>query len=161
MHDKPKKQEKARQHNRGVALLITILASSMLLLVGTAMATVVLKEALLAETSAESLRAIYAADAGADCILYWDIPRNALDPYVASSVSCFGVTHSFPATVSGLWTSMSAAAWQFAFHIGEYCVDVTVRKSGVPTSTIVQSRGVSTCDTNHPRRVERAIELTY
>ena len=151
----------SKASSRGAALLVAVLSSSMLLLVGTALASIVLKEAVLSETTAESLRAIYAADAGADCGFYWDISENALDPYTAGSVSCLGVTHSFSALASGSWTNISSASWQFDFDTPSYCVTLIINKSGTPTSTTIESRGINTCDTSRPRRVERAIEITY
>lgn len=43
------------------------------------------------------------------------------------------------------------------------CAVVTVRKyySGSNLMTYIKSRGYNTCDTSHPRRLERGVEVTY
>jgi hypothetical protein len=133
----------------------------MLLTVSGTIANIVLKKALLSELTAESLRAFYGADAGADCAIYWDIFQESFDPYKDDSISCFGSVQNFTARTSARWTVISSVSWSFNFNVSGYCVLLSVSKSGVPTSTRIESRGINSCDTTDPRRVERAVRVTY
>lgn len=145
---------------QGVILLIAVLTSSILLGTGIAIATIAVKQAQLIETASQSLKALYAADAGGECAVYWDADRNAFDPLVSGSITCFGETKSFPAAFTGPWDSSSSATRQFSFNTPSYCIDITVIKSGVPMNTSIEARGRNTCITT-ARRVERAFRIQY
>ncbi|MES2953590.1 MAG: pilus assembly PilX N-terminal domain-containing protein [Patescibacteria group bacterium] len=64
---------------QGVVLLISVLISSIVLAIGLALANVAYKEQLLSLTQNDSVRAFYAADAGVECVLYWDLHHDDVE----------------------------------------------------------------------------------
>ncbi len=59
-------------HNRGFTAFIAVLVSSLALAVGLSIYDLLLRELLLSQTARESQLAIFAADTGVECALYWD-----------------------------------------------------------------------------------------
>ncbi len=64
---------KVKNKKQGVVLLISVIISSIVLAIGLSLANIAYKEQVLSITQNDSVRAFYAADAGAECVLYWDI----------------------------------------------------------------------------------------
>jgi hypothetical protein len=59
-------------NNRGFTIFIAVLVSSLALAVGLAIYDLLLREISLSQTASQSQFAIFAADTGAECALYWD-----------------------------------------------------------------------------------------
>jgi len=59
-------------HNRGFTIFFAILVASLALAVGFAIYDIVTRELVLSQVTTQSQHAIFAADAGAECALYWD-----------------------------------------------------------------------------------------
>jgi len=57
----------------GFVILFAMLISTLILLMSAGIFRVAQKESILSSYSRESQKAFYAADAGAECALYWDI----------------------------------------------------------------------------------------
>lgn len=77
------------QNRRGIALLMSVLVSSIFFVIAAAVFKIAFIEYTLSSTGKDSQFAFYAADTGAECALYWDsnYPSNGLD----SSGSAFNV----------------------------------------------------------------------
>lgn len=58
---------------KGVALLISVLILSTVLGVGITLLNAVIKQSKIASSAEQSVLAIYAADSGVECALFWDI----------------------------------------------------------------------------------------
>ena len=82
-----------KRNSRGFVLLFSILLASIVLSMSLGAFNIALKDLLLSATGRESQFAFYAADAGAECAVYWDVrhfgmgagifpnpPPNATDP---------------------------------------------------------------------------------
>ncbi len=61
----------------GYALMLSIVVSSVVLSIGLSLLNIVQKELILSGTGRDSQFAFYAADAGLECVLYWDIHEQA------------------------------------------------------------------------------------
>ncbi len=67
------------KRNTGFVLLFSVLVSSVILAAALAISRIVTKEVLLASVGRDSQQAFFAADAGADCAIYWS-NHGAFDP---------------------------------------------------------------------------------
>ena len=146
--------------SRGFTLLFSVLTASLLMVISFSVFRLTLKEAQLTTSVKDSQRAFYAADVGIECALYWDFQtvRSAFDPTDTSTrtIECLGV----PFTVTG--NGGPTQTFILNLTTANYCVEISIAKQSSPTRlTTLQSRGFSVCDLSHPRRVERAIDVTY
>ena len=151
---------------RGFTLLFAALTGSLLLAVGIAIFNITIKEVLLASTVRESGVAIYTADTGTECALYWDYKYGGSGSAFAtssasvhpSSISCNGQT-----IVLTVVATAQAATTTFTLLMPPqpYCAVVSVAKSGTPSNTSIISRGYNNCTPGDPRRTERAFQVNY
>ncbi|OGG72597.1 hypothetical protein A3A38_02905 [Candidatus Kaiserbacteria bacterium RIFCSPLOWO2_01_FULL_53_17] len=70
------------QARGGYALTLAIVVSSVVLSIGLSLLNIVQKELILSATGRDSQFAFYAADAGLECVLYWDLgnPTGSIFP---------------------------------------------------------------------------------
>ena len=82
------------KHNRGFTAFIAVLVSALALAIGISIYDLLSRELLLSQTARESQYAIFAADAGAECALYWDskapVLNGAQSVFATSSTSSWG-----------------------------------------------------------------------
>ncbi len=172
------KGHKSRVQSRGFTLLLASLIASLLLSVGLSMFTIAQKEIILSSLGRDSQYAFYAADAGAECALYWDF-KNAF----ATTVATHGATCNSqiigeyrPPTsttledlvLGGVDYTAGAVVTEFYFEQNNKCINVSVTKrSSGGTATEINSRGYSVgCDVNgdpliNSRTLERAVRMRY
>ncbi len=145
---------------RAFTLLMSVLISSILLTLGYEIYNLAVKEVELSSSGRESQFAFFAADTGIECALYLD---SKLDGFATSSalteVACGTATSTLTrVTVEDDYITT------FAFSLGSgtntQCVDVRVTRED-PRRTIIESFGHNTCELDNPRRLERAIRVTY
>lgn len=157
-----KKHFKQLNKEKGITLFIAILITGTLLLISVAIVTLAVKEAFLSSTYRDSQYAFYAADTGAECAIYWDVNNpNSVSAFATTSaitrIFCLGNTIDPVRVVSAGGNGTST------FHIDyqsePYCADVIVAKNADGT-TKIESLGYNNCTTN-PRRVQRAVRVTY
>ena len=145
---------------RAFTLIMAILTASVMLALGYAIFNIVSKEILLSSSGRESQFAFFAADTGIECALYWD---SKFDAFSTSSplieVSCGVASSTLTKVISGN-NATSTFSFQFSTSITRPCVTVTVAKS-IPAKTKIESAGYNTCVVTNPRRIERAIRVTY
>ena len=164
--------------NRGCTLLFAVLISSVLLSLALAIFNQIYKSLLLSSASKESLAAFYSADFGVECALYWDLKHTGFDHGIFSTssasilydggegITCNGIDFPINWQVTRL-SSSATTKFNLSFDSGIFpsdgCNEITVSKvlSGEDILTTVESRGYNVCDTNSPRRVERALKITY
>lgn len=152
------------KNKKGFALLYAVLVSSILLSIGLAIFNITMKELLLSSLGRDSQFAFYAADTGIECALYWDfVPAisafSTSSP--AGSVNCGGGDEPDRPVISTGGDGVYERRFQIDFAPEPYCVKVLVTKKESPRETIIESRGYNTCDNTSPRRVERALRVTY
>lgn len=149
---------------QGFTLFIAIVITATLLLISTGIISVAVKEAFLTSSSRFSQESFYAADSGLECALFWDL-RNptGLSAFSQSNtdgttISCNGQSYSTNTTGENKFT--------LTFPPSANCVEVFVKKRpdnavAPPAKTIIESYGYNSCDVNNPRRVQRAIRVSY
>lgn len=153
-------------------LLIASLIGSILLTLAIFMISIAQKEVLLSTLSRDSQYAFYAADAGAECALFWDF-RSGFDPDTATHVPhCSGQVVG--ENIAGISADASdlviggrgyGVPSHMQFEQAGRCVIVTITKTQVSGSdrTLIDSRGYNLpcSNTTSPRRLERAVEMRY
>jgi hypothetical protein len=176
---------------RGFTIFFAVLVGGLALSIGMAIYDLIIRELDLSYNATQSQYAIYAADTGVECALYWDFkcPNDASYPYCARSggsafatssnsspgtgVMCNGRDVTTEAIAAGTWplagASATAATSTFVvtFQPQKYCAIVTVAKYGTPSKTTIESRGyntggtATTCGPQGAIRLERALQVTY
>ncbi len=136
---------------RGVALLMAVLLSSVMLSVGLGVYQRTYKQLVFASFWKQMQVAFAAADSGLECALYWDLHQVG-----ATSADCFG------AAIPG-WNPSLNTTTTFTMSTTAGCVIVNITKpSPVGVSTMIESRGYNdACESTNPRRVERGLRIDY
>lgn len=148
---------------RGFTLLVAVLVGGILLALGFAIFNIVSKELVLSSSGRESQFALYAADSGIECALYWDYQGDAFSTSSPQQPECSG------APVDDYEVSYDIATdsytTTFSFSLGESltdpCTSVSVVRGQSPKTTTLVASGYNTCVTTNPRRIERAIRVQY
>jgi Tfp pilus assembly protein PilX len=144
---------------KGFTLFISIIITATLLLVSTAIITIAVREAFLTAAGRDSQDAFYAADSGIECALYWDVKNPpGYSAFSTSSASTIFCNQNTPVSVGG--QGYTPTPFTLTFLPNQFCSKVTVTKD--PSGgTKIESLGYNTCDASNPRRVERAVRVTY
>ncbi len=130
----------------GAVLLMAVMMASVMLSVGLGVYQRTYKQLVFASYWKQTQIAFAAADGGLECAIYWDLRPG-------TSPACFG------SSVSG-WTTGSAA--NFEANTSGGCVKVAIAKNVVAPLTTIESRGYNdACGSTNPRRVERALRISY
>lgn len=163
---------------RGFTLLFAVLTASILLSLALAIFSQMYKSLLLSSANKESLAAFYAADSGVECVFYWDLKHEGFDSSIFATssysanyggsnlITCNGQKFNQSWSVSADSNS-ATTIFNLSFAGGAFptegCSEVTVGKmiNGNDVFTTIESRGYNICDASSPRKVERAIRVTY
>lgn len=175
--------------NRGFTIFFAMLVGSLALSVGFAIYDLTVREIDLSAAATQSQFAIYAADTGVECALYWDSkygPDANATAFGTSTASTWGTAANCngqnivangtppspivaPPAGWNAWTinaSESVATTTFTLSLlpaEPYCAVVQVGKAtigGILYTTII-SRGYNNCSTTGPARLERALRVSY
>lgn len=166
-------------HTRGFTVFFATLVASLALAIGLAIYDLTVRSLNLATVASQSQYAIYAADTGAECVLYWDSHYN-------TNKSAFATTSTYVPAVSGVLcnTQDIASSWSVAgntvlatttfnltfaaqaYNTGSLtpCAKVEVGKyteTNGRIRTVVLSRGYNTCAAGAQNRLERILKVTY
>jgi len=169
-------------NQRGFTIFFAVLVASLALAIGLSIYDLLIRELDLSQTAKESQYAIYAADTGAECALYWDLNYNGSDSAFATStasneptsgIDCNTQDVAAEAVALNTWpetadASNATTVFQVSLVPGSTnspCAIVTVEKTaanpGDPSATTIVSRGRNTCNTGAPLQLERALEISY
>ena len=172
---------KIMNQKKGIVLLYSVLTISIILAITVSLLSFVLKEYNITSSTRDSVRAVYAADAGIECALLWDIRGHepayygdrvfatVTPSYISggSGINCFSPV----ADLSSIWTVSTAGATtttEFIVNLpNSSCTVVQVGKAdGGPglEYTSVFSRGYNVaCGSRFTdlNAVERAIRVDY
>jgi Tfp pilus assembly protein PilX len=154
------------QHQKGFTLFIALVITATLLLISTGIVALAVRESFLTTASQDSQYAFYAADTGIECAIYWDVKNpsgfSAFATSTSSTISCNQDSNNpnNPAPPQNIVGGSSQSSFTITFLPQPYCATVTVSKPA-DGSTKIESLGFNTCDTSNPRRVERAVRVTY
>ena len=177
--------------SRGFTLLLAALVSSIVLAVGAAIFGIAQKQVLLSAIGRDSQFAFYAADAAAECALYWDFRCNyfatstdqatCANPQPTCDTEQLQATGRPTAEPYYPYTMVSARMDFFADVAvsGNLCAQVSVLKcqgtlnadgtctsggSTAPIRTVIHADGYSTnCASidTSSRALQRSVELRY
>ncbi len=171
---------------KGFTLFYALLVSSLALAIGASIFDITLREIDLSNAATQSQYAVYVADSGAECALYWDSSYvNAVTNNNGGSKSAFAtsstdtVQNAQPGssvvcagadvTVSSGWSVTTAGTGQatttFSIAGTTYknqtpCAVVYISKVGNPSVTTITSHGYNTCAAG-PLQLERVFQVTY
>ncbi|MFA5841959.1 MAG: hypothetical protein WC835_03310 [Candidatus Paceibacterota bacterium] len=168
----------------GFVVLFSLLVSSIVVTISFGLLMIALKEIVLSSTGRESQFGFYAADAGAECALYWDIkgsggvsifPTSTQSTPPSSGVICGQLADASPQDITQArlgegnffqaWdlSNRTASAATTTFYLsvvsGKACSKVEVSKNA--NNTKIQAYGYNTCDFTSQRVIERGIRVTY
>lgn len=145
-----------------------MLVGALALGIGLAIYDLTVRELDLSATATQSQYAIYAADSGAECALYWDSKYGGSGTaFGTSSAGTWGtnvICNGQVISSSWIITSSAAAAtttFTLTFAPQPQCAAVTVAKSGDPAETTISSHGYNTCAPAGATRLERAFQVRY
>jgi hypothetical protein len=153
----------------GFTLLVALLVASVLLGLALSIGDILIKEDSLALAGRASHQAFYAADAGVECALYWDIKYSAFATSSATSINCNQDSNNQNNTfsVGGGGAAGPTSSFAMTFNPLSACALVTVTKNA-NGSTNVTANGFSVHDTGSPNcsssslnQVERVIQVSY
>jgi len=164
---------------RGFTLLLSVLVIGVILSIGLAILNITLKEFILSGYARESYVSLNAADAGMECVLYWDTSSNggAFDDGAgATSVDCMDDSELVNGVAVG---GIATHELEFEWGSPAVCAQMTVIKYFSDSEildmgdgrtcpigyecTDVISRGYNrACDElESDRTVERALRARY
>lgn len=113
-----------RQHQKGFALLLALIVSSVVLAIGLVILEISINQINLSATARESEIAFQAAHAGIDCIWYWrneEATSFTADSGGAPSIQCFNtspITTAVPTTLES-GSDGHARAFEYTFEWGD------------------------------------------
>ncbi len=136
---------------KGITLLLAIFVSSLALLLGLGVFTLLFGELGFGGTAKDSLVAFSAADSGVECALYWDTKQNAFSTSTTNTIICDGDS----SVVGG---ASGASNFTISFSDGS-CANVRVIKSG--GNTTIFSFGQSNCAANANKVAQRGLQVSY
>ncbi|MEI8269777.1 MAG: pilus assembly PilX N-terminal domain-containing protein [bacterium] len=157
--------------NKGIALLFTIMLSTIFLTMALGVTNIASKELAFSSSAKDSNNAFYAAESGIECALYNDKSTStfftATNPADPADFLCFGNSvnlnsniNEFDFIISGLGSNNNSCA--------KVKIVKTFDNSVTPpavVSTKITSNGYNlegnNCDYTGPNLVERVLEVTY
>lgn len=83
-----------KPNNSGFTIFFAVLVASLALSVGLVIYDLLIRELALSQMATQSQYAIYAADTGAECALYWDLKYNSVSPTDADG-SAFATSSNY------------------------------------------------------------------
>lgn len=132
-------------------MLLAVFISSIALAMSLGIFIIIFGELGISGTAKESFVALYAADSGVECALYWDIKQQAFSTSTATGINCAGNA----VTVGG--SALSVFDLNFP---NDSCAHVRVQKTG--SETIITSLGENVaCGATSLRTVQRGFEARY
>lgn len=163
------KKQQNQKTNRGFTILIATIISSIVITIGVSVVGMVKQQLVLTGISEQSELAMSAADAGMECMTYWESKGYFDVGAPETSITCFeqsfstgsnssGVDHNLPTTAGITWTTNNSGI--------SMCTKMFLKKvlnsNDTVTTTVIASGYNVACDKiiNNPEVVERQISLT-
>lgn len=146
--------------NRGFALLIALILTSVTLALGIALLDIAYKQVLLSSSAKNSQYAFYNADSALECALYYDQQQGAFyfGTTYAGAVQCANIN------VTNFAANQTASQRTTVFSVpcagGGTSADVTVVKQS-SGSTNIYATGYSSCNAASTNRIERGLKAKY
>jgi Tfp pilus assembly protein PilX len=158
-----RKKQDTRNKKQGFTLFLAMVVTATLLLVAAGVATIAVRQSLIANAGKESQIAFYAADTGMECAIFWDVmnPAGNNSAFATSTGTMINCNRNASNT-NNEWVVGGSlqSVFTMTFNPDPFCAIVTVTKQS-NGATLIESRGYNTCNTSNPRRVERAVRARY
>jgi len=179
------------QPNKGFVALFAILVSSIVLVISFGILNIAIKEVILSSSGRESQFGFYAADAGMECALYWDVkglsgtgnsifptsthlystnprPSNIYCGVLSDGATRQDITADRTANFNNSFfgpiqyvETGTSATTTFFMSIVSGKACSKVEIAKNANSTKIEAYGYNACDFTSPQVVERAIRATY
>lgn len=169
-----------RHYTRGYTIFFATLVSSLALAIGLSIYDLTVRTLSLSGITSQSQYAIYAADTGAECALYWDskhptagsifatssgstLAIGASGAYCNGTDVTVGATRAYVGSSATTTFTMQFSAQSFNSTTLAPCATIEVGKhkdSEDRMHTVILSHGYNTC-ANVSNRVERILRVTY
>lgn len=151
--------------SRGFVLLLAAVIASIVLSLGSSIFLIAQKQLTLSSLGRDSQFAFYAADAGAECALYWDLRYSVFSSSTAQvTPSCDGQTLAFTGQPGTVPYTMEFKVDFYKDSSPGYCADVLVQKNAANPYTVIRADGYSvpcaSVSTSN-RALQRSVELHY
>jgi len=134
---------------KGISIIYAMLVSSVVLAVGTAVASIAAREVTLSSFSRESQAAYFAADAGINCALWYDLklagfPLGAFSTTTTQTILCNGRSFlnmggATPSTFTVCFSDSASTGMTDASFRPSYSAVVTVSKTYVDDPVVNDS----------------------
>lgn len=151
------------EKNKGFVALFTVLIATVVLSMAVGISNIALKQIVLTASASDANKSFYAADTGIECALYHDMTSQVFDPILTNTETITCGMNNITIQNQGQGNFL-----EFSLPVGENqenCAYIKVNKTAEisPYTAVITSRGVNVpCDNSDlPRKVERAIEVTY
>jgi hypothetical protein len=173
--------KKARTHAavqpRGIALLLAIIFTAVVLSIGLSLADISYKQIILASVAKQSEYAFYNADSAVECALEMDQQYNtfnlASEPHganvasevvVASPIPCEGQASSNISMVAygnSATTITTVIQIPCANNVGKNASVTVYKQASATPHTAIYAEGFNDCNSSDPNRVARGIVAKY
>lgn len=148
------------QKNKGMALLFSVLLSSIILTISLGISNIAFGEIKFSTSAKNTNEAFFAADAGIECALFND--KTSSNVFVATSpdpIVCQSGTVTVVSSTYPFWSFVLLGLGPQA----QGCAKITVNKGVTPMEVISNGYNVGdsgTCNSTLTNRVERRLEVT-
>ena len=173
-----------KKSTKGFTIFFAALVGSLALAVGIAIYDLLVREIALSQIASQSQYAVYAADTGAECALYWDFHYTDSDQsafatssdYVSGgtgaggNVLCNGqniFAGALPISIAAAVSDVTSNSAKTTFYVSmgtdptdPYAM-VEVSKNGNPSQTTIISHGYNRYDAKGVVKVERTWRVSY
>lgn len=140
-------------------MFYALIIISLVLAVGLTVFSLIFGGLPLADIIKNSQKAFFAADAGAECVLYWDIKKDITFSN-GILINCFNEQIVVTETSPDIFKLTLSNGETIELKDSGVCLDIIVDKSVSPATTI-KSSGHSPCQAGARNRVERTLEVSY
>ena len=123
---------KRMYRSRGVALLMAVIFTSVVLALSLLIGNLAYKQAIISNTASGAVKAFYAADAALECVLYADQQQGLLDGTQGVSTTCGPVTMNILLVYNNLVHAGGVRIDVPAENNKTYCADVYYYKYDKP-----------------------------
>jgi hypothetical protein len=107
-----------KKNTRGFTIFFAVLVGSLALAIGLSIYELLIRELALSQIATQSQYAIYAADAGAECALYWDGRYNGTSSAFATSSDTNNIASGIICTALGAGShDIAANGWLASLNV--------------------------------------------
>lgn len=146
----------------GFVVLYAVLVTTVIVAVGLIMSNIMVKQIILSTTGRDSQKAFYAANAGLECVIFWDREYEAFGYFISgiyendiySPIECNGQPIDIE---NGARSDGYKDDITIQFPDTNSMAIVSIDKNTSNPNSIIISKGYNSTDLSSPRLVQRII----